>query len=247
VDGEEHLDPDNASSVSNTDLNTINDKFEHECLDKVVRLLNAHPIRQSKDDHVPGHNNSIQGLSGTKFLAHKVRAILLIVRRWVSDFDMPGVPVADEMGLGKTFTSVAAAMLCKLLTEKVVIGLLLSNLLRNTLEEWVDLAKNNIPGNIVDERKWYLLRRQNSMPRRLSEILLTPLQGHAALTSAFEQILVLTMPKGAETFKSIIDEMTYGTDFKLIALLHADNANLTDEDLNTITNEPENGWNIHHV
>jgi len=55
------------------------------------------------------------------------------------------------------------------------------------------------------------------------------------------------MPKVAETFKSVIDEMTYGTDFKLIALLPADNANLTHQDLNTTTNKPENGWNIHHV
>jgi SNF2 family DNA or RNA helicase len=35
---------------------------------------------------------------------------------------MPGVQVADEMGLGKTFTSVAAAMLCELGTENVVLG-----------------------------------------------------------------------------------------------------------------------------
>ena len=29
---------------------------------------------------------------------------------------MPGALVADEMGVGKTFTSVAAAMICKLVT-----------------------------------------------------------------------------------------------------------------------------------
>jgi len=39
---------------------------------------------------------------------------------------MPGALVADEMGLGKTFTSVAAAILCKLVTENVVMGLPLS-------------------------------------------------------------------------------------------------------------------------
>jgi hypothetical protein len=33
--------------------------------------------------------------------------------------------VADEMSLGKTFTLVAAAMICKLLTAKLVMGLLL--------------------------------------------------------------------------------------------------------------------------
>ena len=34
--------------------------------------------------------------------------------------------MADEIGLGKTFTSVAVAILCKLVTEKVVMGLSLS-------------------------------------------------------------------------------------------------------------------------
>jgi len=61
----------------------------------------------------------------------------------------------------------------------------------------------------------------------------TPQQGHPALTSAFEPILVVTMPRVAETFKSVMDKMTYGTDFKLIHLLHVDNANLTHKDLNT--------------
>ena len=39
------------------------------------------------------------------------------------------------MGPGKTFTSVAAVMLCELVTEKVVMGLQLSILWGNTLEE----------------------------------------------------------------------------------------------------------------
>jgi len=125
-DGEEVLDPDNSISILSTVLNTINNEFEHECLDEVVRLLNAHPIRQSTEDHVPGHKYSIPGLPGTNFLAHQVWAIWFIVQRWVCDADIAGALVADEMGLGKTFTSVAAAMLCKLVTEKVVMGLPLS-------------------------------------------------------------------------------------------------------------------------
>jgi len=36
---------------------------------------------------------------------------------------MPEALVADEMRLGNTFTSVAAAMISKLVTEKVVMGL----------------------------------------------------------------------------------------------------------------------------
>jgi hypothetical protein len=46
---------------------------------------------------------------------------------------MPGVLVVDKTGHGKTFTSVAAAMICKLLTEQVVKGLPLSILWGNTV------------------------------------------------------------------------------------------------------------------
>jgi hypothetical protein len=88
-DGEEVLDPNNTSSVLSTVLNPINNKFEHKCLDEAVRLLNAHSIRQSPDDRVPAYMYSTPGLPGTKFLAHQVWAIWLIVRRWVWDADMP--------------------------------------------------------------------------------------------------------------------------------------------------------------
>ena len=67
VEGSEAvLDPDNTNSVLSTVLNTINNEFEHECLDEAVRLLNVHSIRQSTDDPVPGHKYSIPGLPGTK-------------------------------------------------------------------------------------------------------------------------------------------------------------------------------------
>jgi len=80
-DGEEVVDPENATSVRNTVLNTINSELEHECLDEVVRLLNAHPICQSPDDHVPGCKYPNPCLPGTKFLAHPFWAIWFIVRR----------------------------------------------------------------------------------------------------------------------------------------------------------------------
>jgi len=175
-DGEEVLDPANMSSVLNTVLSIMHNEFEHQCLNEAVRRLNTHPIRQSTDDRVPGHMYSIPGLPGTKCLAHQVWAIWFIVRRWVWDTDMPGALVADEMGLGKTFTSVAAAMLCKLVTEKVVMGLPLSISWGNTLEEWVILADNDFPGIVSEQREWYPLQRLNSLPRRLLEIQRTPHQ-----------------------------------------------------------------------
>ena len=247
VDGGEDLDPDNTSSVLKTVLNTINNEFEQKCHDEAVKLLNAHPVRQSTDDCVPGHKYSIPGLPQTEFLTHQVWAIWFIMRRWDWYTDMPGALVADEMGLVKTFTSVTAAMLCKLVTVKVVMELPLSILWGNTLEEWVNLAQNDFPGIISDEGEWYPLWRQNSVPRRLLEFQSTPPQGHPALTLALESILVVTMPGVAETFKIVIDEMTYGTDFKLMNLLHVENVDLTHEDLNTSIDEPESRWNIYLV
>jgi len=245
--GEEVLDPDITSSVLSTVLNTINNEFEHECLDEVVRLLNVHPIRQSTDDCIPGPKYSIPGLPGTKFLAYQVWDIWYIVRRWVWDADMPGALEVDEMGLGKTFTSVAEAMLCKLVTERVVMGLTLSILWGNTLEEWVIVAHKDFPGIVGEEWEWYPLQRLNSLPHHLLEIQTTPPHGHPALISAHGPILVVTMPGVAETFKTVIDEMTNGTDFILVNLLHPKNANLTHKDLNSSIIEPENRWNIHLV
>jgi len=246
-DGEEVLDPGNTSLVLNMVLNTVNNKFEQKCLDEAVRLLNARPIRQSTDDRVPGRKYSIPGLPGTKFLAHQVWAIWFIVRSWVWDVDMPGALVADEMGLGKTFTSVAVAMLCKLVTEKVVMGLPLSILWGNTLEEWVILVHNDFLDIVGEEWEWYPLQRLNSVPRRLLEIQSTPPHRDPALISALELMLVVKLPGGAETFKSVIDEITHVTYFKLINLLHAENAYLTHKDLNTSIDELENRWNIHLV
>ena len=51
VGDEEYIDPDGIRWVWNTVLNQINNEFEHKCLDEVVRLLKAHLIHQSTDDH----------------------------------------------------------------------------------------------------------------------------------------------------------------------------------------------------
>jgi hypothetical protein len=64
-DGDEVLDPENTSSVMRTVPSTINNEFEHECPNEVVRLLNAHRIHQSTDDRVPCHKYPIPGLPGT--------------------------------------------------------------------------------------------------------------------------------------------------------------------------------------
>jgi len=101
------------------------------------------------------------------------------------------------------------------------------------------------PGIVSEEWEWYQLQRLNSVPRRHLEIQTTRSHWHPALISTHEPILVVTMPGVAETFKTVIDEMTHGTDFKLVNFLHPEYANLTPEDMNICIDEPENRRNIH--
>jgi len=109
------------------------------------------------------------------------------------------------------------------------------------------MVQNDFPGIISEIQEWYPLQRQNSVTRHLIDILKTPPQVLSALTSALELMLVVTIPRVAETLKSVIDEMTFATDFQLINLLHTEHVNRTHEDLNTSLDEPENKWNIHLV
>jgi len=232
-DGNEVLHPEITSLVMNTVFHTVNNEFHHVSLGEAAQLPNAHPILQSTDDSVPGQRYWIPGLSGTKFLGHQVWAIWCIVRRWVCDSDIPGALVVDEMGLGKTFTSVAAAMICKLQTEKVVLGLPLAILWGNTLHRWVNTAQNNFPRIIGKDREWNPLCWNNSVRRRLSEMHTTPPHGPPALTSALDPILVVTIPRLAEIFKSVVNKMTYWTKFIPVHLLHTEHSNVTHENLNS--------------
>jgi hypothetical protein len=69
---------------------------------------------------------------------------------------------------------------------------------------------------VTEEREWYRLQELKPVPHRLLEIQSKPPLRHPELISALDPIVVVTMPGVAETFKSVIDEMTHGTDFKLL-------------------------------
>jgi hypothetical protein len=88
----------------------------------------------------------------------------------VWEADMPGGLVANEIDLGKTFSSVAAAMLWKLVTEYHVMVLPLSIVWGNTIAEWVILADNNVPGIVSEEWERYPFQMLNSVPHHLLEI-----------------------------------------------------------------------------
>jgi hypothetical protein len=103
----------------------------------------------------------------------------------------------------------------------------------------VTLAHNDFPGIVGEEQGWFPHQKLNSMPCHLLEIQTTPPDGHPALVSALQPILVVTIPRVAETFKTVINEMTHGTDVKLVNMYHAENSNLTHEDLTTSIDERE--------
>jgi len=67
------------------------------------------------------------------------------------------------MGVGNTFTLVAAAMICKLLNEKVVMGLPQSILWGHTIKGWVNLAQNDYPRVIGEPWEYYPVQRLNSV------------------------------------------------------------------------------------
>jgi hypothetical protein len=104
----------------------------------------------------------------------------------------------------------------------------------------VILACNDYHSIVREQHERYLLQRLNSVPHRLLEIQTTRPPRHPVLVSALERILVVTMPRVAETFKTVIDEMTHGNEFTLVNMLHAENANLTHENQNTGMDQPEN-------
>jgi len=154
---------------------------------------------------------------------------------------MPDALVIDEIVLRKMMTSVAAVMICKLLTHKVVLRFPLSMLWGNTLYVCVNMTQNEYPSIIGKEQQWYPLHRLNPVSCHLLEIQATPSIRYPVLTSALEPIVMVTMPGVAEIINSVIYEMSYRTDYKPLNLLNTESVKLTHKDQNTCIDKPENG------
>jgi len=106
------------------------------------------------------------------------------------------------------------------------------------------MVHNNFLRIDGEEREWYPFLRLNSAPCHLFNIQTTPPPGRQAHVSALVPIGVVTMQGVAETFKTVINEISHGTYFKLVNMVHTENADLTKEDLNTSIEECENRSNI---
>ena len=119
-------------------LTTLNNSFEHECLEEAVPLLRATSRPDAPADQIRGMKHLLKPFPSVAFLAHQIWAIWFIVRRWVYDVDLPGVLLADEMGHGKTFTVLAAALYVKIVSNELVSNkeYKLPFLFRRTLHLW---------------------------------------------------------------------------------------------------------------
>jgi len=111
----------------------------------------------------------------------------------------------------------------------------------------MNMPLNSLSGIISEKWLWYSLQKPYSLAHSLLEIKTSsPLQ-HPAPSLELELILVVTMSGVADRFYSIINEMTYWTDFKLVNMFHGNNSNLTNNDLYPKIPQPEYQWNTDSV
>jgi len=69
--------------------------------------------------------------------------------------------VVNHNVLSTMFTSVAAAIICKLLTKLVVVGQPLAIMWGNTVQEWGNLTQVHNPLTISTELDWYSFQKLN--------------------------------------------------------------------------------------
>ena len=80
-------------------LATVNNPFEHECLEEAVALLVATLRPDVPDDLFRGTKYFLKSFPSVSFPAHQIWAIWFLVRHWLCTVDLPGVLLADVMGL----------------------------------------------------------------------------------------------------------------------------------------------------
>ena len=83
------------------------------------------------------------------------------------------------------------------------------------------------------------------MPCRPSDNQKGPAVGCRGPNSAQELILVGTITRVAERFRSVINNIWYQIDIELVNFLDSENVTFTNEDWNTSLDDPDNWQNIH--
>ena len=230
---------------------TLNNAFEHECLEEAVVLLGATPRPDNVADTIRGQKYTLKYFPNVTFLSHQVWAIWFIVRRWIFDYDLPGALVADEMGLGKTFTVLAAALYAKSLTEELLTEpeSRLSVLHNRTLAEWrqeEELDFERIPDI---QRTWYPCSHRFPVPRRLLQLAATSIESEEdpSHIAPWHPVLCVVLPSVRETFVRALEGITQGTSFAIRDLGKDQGPDITQVQLNFSREYPKRRWDIHVV
>ena len=126
------------SVLNNALLATVNNLFEHKCLEEVIALLYATSQPDAPDDLIRGSEYLLKSFPSVSFLAHQICANWFLVRHRLFDVDLPWVLLAYEMGLRMTFAVLAAALFAKTSAHLSMSNkeYLLSFFLGHTFRQW---------------------------------------------------------------------------------------------------------------
>ena len=227
-------------------LTTLNNSFEHECLEEAVALLGATSRPDAPAVQIRGTKYLLEPFPSVTFLAHQIWAIWFIVRCWVFDVDLPRVLLADKMGLGKTFTVLAAA-----LYDKVVSNELMSNkeyklpfLFGRTLPQWRQEVEQGLPGLSLVHRGWYPSIHARPLPRRLFQLFDNDKPSDIA---PWQPVLYVVLPRIREIFVAVTKTIMAGTSFTIRNLSAEVGAEMSHTHLNLSVKFPERMWYIHVI
>ena len=244
-----HSDSDETSTVlGDALLTTLNNSFEHECLEEAVALLGATSRPDAQDDVIRGTKYLLKAFPSVTFLAHQIWGIWFLVRRWLFDVDLPGVLLADEMGLGKTYTVLAAALFAKTIAHSLMTrqDCPLLVFFGRTLRQWQDEVEQGFPGLSEAQRGWYPCTHPRPVPRRLLQLLLD--QGEATQDVApWHPVLCVVLPSVRETFLAATRTITSGTRFAVRDLSGDGGWELGHTHLNFSMSHPKRMWDIHVI
>ena len=219
-------------------LTTLNNYFEHECLEEAVALLRPTSRPDTLADQIQGTKYLLEPFPSVAFLVHQIWTIWFIVRRWVFDVDLPGVLLADEMGLGKTFTVIVAAHYAKIVSNELMSNkeYKLPFFFGRTLHLWREEVEQGFPGLSLVHRVWYPCTHARPLPRRLFQLFDKDKPTNIA---PWHPVLCVVLPSIRETFVAATKTITAGTLFTIRDLSAEGGAEMSHTHLNFSVKFPE--------
>jgi hypothetical protein len=205
--------------IAKATVRTLNNDFEHRCLNDAVRRLGA---TKAPDYAVPSYKECyhLPGVTGCAFLPFQIEAIYFSVSRMLDNQGGNFCMVADEMGLGKTYTALGTALYLKWLYAEWRNGNALPMLDGNTVEEMWPQEDGRPPVFEEDPEGGRLLARP---------------------------MMVITQPIIQSEWLAAAKLALKGTNMELIELASSKRATWTAADINLGDNVPDRGNKLYLI